>query len=399
MALTNPTQAVSTPTRRGRIALRRPSVNPILIKELRSRMRGPRAFLILTGFLLLLSGVAYLLYSTIQAMSQFNSGPVPMSATVGVTTFLGLAFFELFLVAFITPALTAGTISGEREALTYEMLLATPLRPSSILTGKMTAALSYVFLLIFATIPMLSLVFIFGGVTPRDMAVALLILVMVTLTYGTIGVFWSALLGRTGRATVMSYLTILLLIGAPLVPAILWSIQQQSTPPPAFSYTNPFAAMASVATMDPNAPFGFGLLGGIFSLLLLGGWGFGMPMQPLAHPAWHWTLALYSVLTLVLLLATVLLVRPIGRRRVALRQALLGVALVLGLVGVYAFIFDTADWQQIWSSPDQVQRDGVMIEGAVPVMVDPPMPAPLEADPAPTEAPAATATMIPSPEP
>jgi ABC-2 type transport system permease protein len=401
MAVSNPTQAVTNSTQRRRFGFSRPSANPILIKELRSRMRGPRAFLILTGFLVMLSGVAYLLYSTLQATAQFNSGPIPLSATVGVTTFLGLSFFELFLVAFITPALTAGTISGEREALTYEMLIATPLRPSSILTGKMTAALSYVFLLIFATIPMLSLVFIFGGVTLRDMAVALLMLVVVTITYGTIGVFWSALLGRTGRATVMSYMTIILLVMGPLVPAVMWGIRYQATPPPAFFYGSPFTAMASVITMDPNQGFGFGPFGGLFSLFLMGGWGFGGMPQQLAHPAWHWTVALYTLLTLVLTMATVQLVRPTGRRRISRRQALVNVVLIAALLGAFAFIFEVKDWQQIWTSPDRMQRGGVMMPVEAPELIDPPMGAPDEAIPGlvPTEAPVATATIAPPPTP
>jgi ABC-2 type transport system permease protein len=332
---------------------KRPGINPILIKELRSRMRGPRAFLILTGFLLLLSAVLFLLYKTMEEAFRY-AGPVQVSATMGLTMFLGIAFFELFLVTFVTPALTAGMISSERESLTYEMLLATPLRPFSILFGKMVAALSYVFLLIFAAVPMLSLVYIFGGVTVRDMAVALGFLAASTITFGTIGAFWSALLGRTGRATVMSYLTLLLLILGPYFVYFFWGVLTRRTPPPALLYPNPFTGMVSIVELGQN---GMNFMGGFAYFLfglLTGGMAFGGPQTQLNHPAWHWTLALYSMLTLVLGLATILLVRPVGRRRVTLPQALLAIVLVSALLGSFFFIFQPQDWQQIWTSPDQM---------------------------------------------
>ncbi|MBA3532815.1 MAG: ABC transporter permease subunit [Ardenticatenales bacterium] len=345
--------AAETPRRSS--AWKMPGVNPILIKELRSRMRGPRAFLILTGFLLFLSAVLFLLYKTMEEAFRY-AGPVQVSATMGLTMFLGIAFFELFLVTFITPALTAGTISSERESLTYEMLLATPLRPASILLGKMVAALSYVFLLIFAAVPMLSLVFIFGGVTLRDMAVALLFLAVATITFGTIGVFWSALLGRTGRATVMSYLTLLLLIMGPYFIYFFWGVIAHRTPPPALLYPNPFTAMISIVDLGQN---GMNFMGGfayfLFNLLT-GGMGFGGPQLQVNHPAWHWTLALYSMITLVLGLATILLVRPVGRRRVTVPQAVLALLLIVAMIASFTMIFQLEDWKQIWSSPDQMME-------------------------------------------
>ncbi|MGH2544857.1 MAG: ABC transporter permease [Ardenticatenaceae bacterium] len=362
----------TTQPRALRLRVGRPGVNPILIKELRSRMRGPRAFLILTGFLLLLSGIVFLLYKTLEEAFRYSSGPSAMSAMVGVSMFLGLAFFELFLVAFITPALTAGTISGEQEALTYEMLVATPLRASSIMMGKMVAALSYVFLLIFAAVPLLSLVYIFGGVTLRDMVVALLILVVTTIAFGTVGMFWSALLGRTGRATVMSYLTLLAFVIGPYILYAFWGVLQRETPPLAFLYPNPFTAMASIVSLAPEQamPFGGGLF--FFFQMLTGVMPFsGRPPIELNHPAWHWTMALYTLLIVLLGMVTVLLVRPVGRRRITLPQALAAVLVVGAMLAGWGQVFSAEDWQQILDSPDEIIAPprGEMIMPAVPMPV------------------------------
>ena len=112
----------------GRLRL---GINPIIVKELRSRMRGARAFAVLTGTLLLLATVSYALYRIVLAATRYSSSP--LSPQIGQSLFAGLAFLELMMVCFVTPAVTAGAISSEQEKLTYEMLLATPMRPASIL--------------------------------------------------------------------------------------------------------------------------------------------------------------------------------------------------------------------------------------------------------------------------
>ena len=54
----------------------RSGVNPIVVKELWSRMRGVRAFAILTAVLLLLAGVSYLFYRLVLATTIYSSAPV-----------------------------------------------------------------------------------------------------------------------------------------------------------------------------------------------------------------------------------------------------------------------------------------------------------------------------------
>ena len=63
-----------------------PAPRPILIKELRGRMRGPRAFLLLTGFLVLLSAVTALFSFIMTSQLRFQSG-ITGSALVGVAPY------------------------------------------------------------------------------------------------------------------------------------------------------------------------------------------------------------------------------------------------------------------------------------------------------------------------
>ncbi|MFQ5856185.1 MAG: ABC transporter permease [Anaerolineae bacterium] len=371
------------------------SLNPVIIKELRSRMRGGRAFAILTAFLLTLSFVSYGLYRIAGVATRFEASGL-VSAMIGQTLFAGLAFLELFLVLFITPALTAGTVSGEHENLTYEMLVATPLKPRTILWGKLVSAMSYVLLLIFAAIPLASLVFIFGGVAPADALKALLMLVVTAVTFGAVGLFFSSLTGRTARATVLSYSFLLLVSIGTLFMFVLWGIIQNTEPPRAILFLNPFSGMASVlAEATPQGRFGlvgipFGLLAG--DLRVFSG---GSPGPAVVRPTWHYTMALYAALTVTLYLVSTQLVKPIRRWRIGrLGAAAVVVLLLLFGVGGYVLFKPLAGEAEGIAVPTPAPLIGpappVMIERAVPFPYPPPYPpppTPTPAEPPPEDAP------------
>lgn len=321
--------------------------NPIIVKELRSRMRDTRAFVTLTAMLLLLGGSSYLLYRLAITTSSYSS--IPLSPQIGQSLFLSLAFLELMVICAIAPAVTAGAISSEQEKLTYEMLMATPLHPASILWGKLVSALSYVFLLIFAAIPMASLIFIFGGVTLRDMLKALIVLIVVAVTLGIIGLFMSAWLGRTSRATVVSYLVVVALIAGPMVAYLATGILTQSEPPRWLLVPNPLSALFSALTPSANS-------GGTFSSQLLWSLGIGLggnlgiltgttfSQVGIPRPIYHYSLPLYGGVSLLLYLLSTRLVRPTQRWKLSGREIVVSLGLLLLFSGAVAMAFlSTAD--------------------------------------------------------
>jgi len=307
--------------------------NPIVVKELRSRMRGWRAFAVLTGVLLLLGAVSYSLYRISIAAARYST--LPLSPQIGQALFMGLAIVELLLICFITPAVTAGSISSEHEKQTYEMLLTTPLRPASILWGKMLASMGYVFLLIFAAVPMASLVFIFGGISARDMVKALVVLVALAVTLGVIGLFFSALMGRTTRAMVMSYMTVLALLAVPIFAYVFVGVMRQAQPPGWILIPNPVSALFS--TLSARQPGG-GVSDVVWALagVLGGGMNLDGRVTGLVRPLYHYTLVLYGALSLVLYLLTTRLVHPVRRWRVGRQGLLAALALLLLFGGVVA---------------------------------------------------------------
>lgn len=193
-------------------------LNPILVKDLRSRMRGARAYVLLTVYLLILSGVTLLLYAALAGSigNDLNAG-----RQIGRTLFLTIAAVALVEVCLITPALTSGSIAGEKERQTYDLLIASLLTPWQIIWGKLASALAFAFLLIVAVVPVMSLAFLFGGVSLAEVIIALIGLAITAILYATIGVFWSALTRSSLGATSFALgSVILILLGVPFLIVI-----------------------------------------------------------------------------------------------------------------------------------------------------------------------------------
>lgn len=110
--------------------------------------------------------------------------------------------------------MTAGSISGERERRTLNLLLTTQMTAGDVVIGKLAANLSTILLLIISSFPILALVLIYGGITILDAALLLLCYVTTAFLTGSIGVFCSAYFRKSTIATVASYcITVLLSLG------------------------------------------------------------------------------------------------------------------------------------------------------------------------------------------
>ena len=196
------------------------SVATIMSKELRSRFRGRRAFVVLTLYLGVLALIAFGAYLQempeatnpgLTAPDGFGINGANASATIGQAIFAMLSVFQLMLVAFLAPAFTTGAVSLEREKATLDLLITTPLRPGAIVVGKLLSALAFVILMILAGIPVSALVLMYGGASVQDIVRAQVVLLVAAIGFGVIGLFCSALIKRTQSATVVAYSTVLVL--------------------------------------------------------------------------------------------------------------------------------------------------------------------------------------------
>ena len=190
--------------------------NPIVLKELRGRMRGGRAYILITIYLILLGGLVGMIYLG-HAVAQTSPGSGISSQSLGKTIFGAATGLELMMIIFIAPALTAGAISSEREHQTYDLLRTTLLSPRSLIIGKLTSALSFLLLLLVVAFPVQSLAYLSGGVSLEELFIAFLLLIVTAITFSVIGLFISSFTPRTLASTVISYIAAnLLVFGIPI---------------------------------------------------------------------------------------------------------------------------------------------------------------------------------------
>lgn len=184
--------------------------NPVYKRETRVNSRSLRLPLILTVFNGILCAVALMnMYSVV---SQ-----VKATATIQYSSFMEMyefvATIEFILLTFIVPAVTASSISGERERQTLELMLTTQMTPAQIVNGKLMSALSTLLLLIISSFPAIMMVFVFGGITPIDVVALLLCYTAVALFVSSLGICFSSAFKRSTLSTVLTYGVLVSIVG------------------------------------------------------------------------------------------------------------------------------------------------------------------------------------------
>ena len=177
--------------------------NPVLQRELLVNLRMVRGFVLLLAYVAALGAVVYVAWPPDQRLDLTTS---PEAARQLVNLFfLG----QYVLLSLMAPSFAAGTITGEKERRTYEMLLASPLRPGAIVVGKLLASLSHLAVLVFASLPIIMLCLPLGGVSLYEVLATYLAMAASVVTFGMICVAASSRFTRTIAALVVSYLIIL----------------------------------------------------------------------------------------------------------------------------------------------------------------------------------------------
>ena len=188
--------------------------NPVLQRELLVNLRMPRAFVLLLVYQVLLAAVVYLAWPADNMRLDLSENPESTQNLVNLF-FLG----QYILASLMAPSFAAGAVTGEKERKTYEMLLASPLRPEAIIMGKLVAALTHLAILIFASLPIVMLCLPLGGVSIYEVFAAYLALIASVITFGMISVACGSFFKRTSASLVVSYLLILPLA---IIGVIFW---------------------------------------------------------------------------------------------------------------------------------------------------------------------------------
>jgi ABC-type transport system involved in multi-copper enzyme maturation permease subunit len=236
-------------------------MNPVIGRELKERVRGLRAFIALSVFVIVLVLTAFFVYeSTKESDFRFDIG---RQTRIGRDVFEWTLMVMTILVLFFVPGLTAGAVAGERERQTLQPLQVTLLRPRSILIGKMIAAVAYLVLLIVAALPLMAMCALLGGVRVIDIVRGTSAVILTAIVLSAIVVCVSTFAKRVQTATVLAYaFTALLLVSGPLAYGMATVLDARSpgdqTQAPAFLLAaNPIVMVADLTasqTMTGDGP-------------------------------------------------------------------------------------------------------------------------------------------------
>ncbi|WMT39927.1 ABC transporter permease [Paenibacillus sp. D2_2] len=284
-------------------------INPVLDKEFRLRMRTPRSAISLLTYVLVMGLLAMGIIYVLTSGGMGGSGR--FDPTISRLIFYALSFAQLVMIAFMTPALTAGVISGEREKQTLSMLLTTQQSSATIILSKLLSSLSFMTLLIVATIPVYCIVFLYGGVSPKQLVVVFLFYLFIMLLLGSIGIFFSTLFKRTIIAVIVTYgVGLVIFLGTGLIYLFAMAMTQMnynsSVNTPEFSWIgyilglNPGGALISI--FEPSfSKTAFMSRGGNM--------GTSAPIE-----LWLEFIIVYSIVIVLMLWLAIRYIRPVRRR-------------------------------------------------------------------------------------
>ena len=199
-------------------------VNPIYKRETVSSSRNFRLALILLVFNGILAFLILLnLYSVVER--------VKLTAEIQYVSFTSLyeavVMVEFVLLLFLMPAITAGSISGERERQTLDILLTTTMKPWEIIWGKFSASFSMLFLLVVSSFPLLAVSFVYGSLMVADVLLLLLCYGAAACLCGSMGICFSSVFKRSTLATAVCYGVLAFLIaGTYAVNALALSVAE-----------------------------------------------------------------------------------------------------------------------------------------------------------------------------
>ena len=176
--------------------------NPVLGHELLVNLRMRRAFILQLLYVLALGAVVYLAWPQEE---RVEIGSPASAQKLFDIFFLG----QFALVALMAPSYASGSITGEKERKTYELLILTPMEPGSVLLGKLLSALCYRTLLIMSSAPLMVLCWLLGGIALNEIVMAYGVLLLSAGTFGLVSLGTSSYFSRTSSSLVVSYLIIL----------------------------------------------------------------------------------------------------------------------------------------------------------------------------------------------
>lgn len=267
----------------------------MLGKEFKLRFRSLKT---LFGIMFYLASIGLMILAFIY-MSTRGGASYNFSSHQSREMFMVLSFLQLGLILFVTPGLTAGVISSERERQTLNILLTTTQSSTSIIISKLLSSICFLLLMVVASMPLYSFVFLYGGVSPEHLLYVLGMYILMMISFGALGVMFSTIIRRTIISMVVTYSVGLFLVAG---TGFL------------FIFTQEFFYYMQQPNQGTNVfPYIFGMLNPVIMMMTI-----FEPMESdylvrrtgIAFPMWISFIISYGVITILSILVSIRKLRP-----------------------------------------------------------------------------------------
>lgn len=175
-------------------------MNPIMKKEMMVGARSIKMSFAIMGINIFLALIVLFVMasnSMIGGMSGYDYSSLSY-------LFLALGCVECALLSLIVPIITSGSISGERERQTLDIMLTTPVSPFSIALGKLGSAMMVVMMYMITSIPVMAIAFVLGGMSWWALLGLFGMLIYLGIYVGSVGVFCSSVVKKSVMATILT---------------------------------------------------------------------------------------------------------------------------------------------------------------------------------------------------
>jgi len=162
-------------------------------------------------------------------------------ARVGQSFFYAIVGTQLALVLLVAPAVTAGAVCLDKARGSLTHLLVTDLTDGEIVLGKLVSRLIPVIGVVLATLPVMALATLLGGIDPVPLTGATLVALGAGILSATLGLVLSIWGRKTQDVLLLTYAFIILwILGGPALWMIRWTLSLSWAFPEWLTQSNPY---------------------------------------------------------------------------------------------------------------------------------------------------------------
>ncbi len=196
-------------------------LNPIVKRDVRVQSRSMKICWGVFAYELILAFVFFVAMMVIEQGNRYSTNNI-YSALVWL--YPVLAVTQLIILGIVVPVRTASSISGEKERQTFDIMMTTGMTPFSIILGKVMTAVVQSMFFVVASMPVMALCFVIGGMSISYLFWFLGVALLVSVFSASIGILCSSLCKRSISAVIMSYVFYIVFFVGTAAPFFIYAI-------------------------------------------------------------------------------------------------------------------------------------------------------------------------------